>query len=138
MPHESLSPLSVLVVEDNDDTAESTAELLRMCGHAVRVATCGADALTAAAAEAPDVVLLDIGLPGMNGWEVAAKLRRQTQGKQPVVVAMTGFGTVSDKWRSADAGVDLHLVKPVDPASLAKLLSWVDANRPVPQARSGT
>lgn len=129
-------PLTVLVVEDNDDTAQSTAELLALCGYDVRVARCGPDALAAAAAGTPDVVLLDIGLPGMSGWEVAERLRRQARGEQPVVIALTGYGTAADRHRSADAGVDLHLVKPVDPCALTDLLARVRAARAVPRALS--
>ena len=68
------------------------------------------------------MVLLDVGMPGLDGWEVARRLRGRPAGKQPVVVAVTGFGTVGDRWRSADAGVDLHLVKPVDPGLLKGLM----------------
>src|SRR5262249_8440416 len=100
--------LFVLVVEDLEDGAQSTAELLRLCGHLVRVTYRGADALRAAAEEVPDVVLLDIGLPGMDGWEVARRLRDQADGRQPFIVAVTGYGTTADRWRSADAGIDLH------------------------------
>jgi two-component system OmpR family response regulator len=116
-------PLFVLVVEDLDDAAASTAELLILCGHRVRVAACGADALRAAAEEVPDVVLLDIGLPGLDGWEVALRLRAQPCGKRPVVVAVTGYGTDGDRGRSADSGIDVHLVKPVDPVALTGLLA---------------
>src|SRR4051812_818236 len=118
-------PLSVLVVEDLDDTAKSLAELLTLAGHAVRVALSGPEALRAAADATPDVVLLDIGLPGMDGWEVAQRLRGRASGKQPLVVAVTGYGTADDRWRSADAGIDLHLVKPVDPVALTRLLARV-------------
>jgi two-component system OmpR family response regulator len=117
--------LSVLVVEDLDDAARSTADLLTLCGHRVRVAPCGADALREADAETPDVVLLDIGLPGMDGWEVAQRMRARTRGKQPLVVAVTGYGSDDDRRRSADAGVDLHLVKPADPVALTALLARV-------------
>src|SRR6185312_16444520 len=100
---------------------QSTAELLTLCGHVVRVTGCGEDALRDAAARPPDVVLLDIGLPGMNGWEVARRLRDQATGKQPLVVAVTACATEEDQWRSAGAGFDLHLVKPVEPAMLVGL-----------------
>lgn len=103
--------LSVLVVDDSPDAAGSTAELLALCGHDARVAGSGAAALAAAATDPPDVVLLDLGLPDMDGWEVAARLRGRP-GKPPVMVAVTGFGAEGDRRRSADAGVDLHLVKP--------------------------
>lgn len=117
--------LCVLVVEDEDDSAQSLAELLTLGGHCVRVAPSGPDALREALVVCPDVVLLDIGLPGMDGWEVARRLRGQSRDKQPLVVAVTGYETTDDRWRSADSGIDLHLVKPVDPAALTKLLSWV-------------
>lgn len=133
-------PLSVLVVEDQDDCAQSTAELLTLCGHAVRVARCGPDALRDAALEIPDVVLLDIQLPGPSGWEVAARLRECAGGRQPLVVAVTGCGSDEDRWRSADAGIDLHLVKPVAPADLIRLLDWVGsqlAARAMPVAACG-
>ncbi|HEY1190046.1 MAG TPA: response regulator [Gemmata sp.] len=120
--------LSVLVVEDQEDCAQSTAEMLTLCGHAVRVARCGPDALREALADPPDVVLLDIGLPGISGWEVAAGLRERIRGRQPLVVAVTGLGTDADRLRSADAGIDLHLVKPVEPAELLRLLTWVRDN----------
>jgi DNA-binding response OmpR family regulator len=118
-------PLFVLIVEDLDDAAQSTAELLVRSGHTVRIAGCGDDALRTAAAETPDVVLLDIGLPGMNGWEVAKQLRARAAGKQPFIVAVTGYGTDGDRWRSADSGIDMHLTKPADPAALTALLAWV-------------
>ena len=118
-------PLFVLVVEDLDDAAQSTSELLTLCGHTVRVTGCCNDALRAVADEMPDVILLDIGLPDANGWQVAARIRERARGKQPFIVAVTGFGTEADKWRSADSGIDLHLVKPVDPQSLIRLLARV-------------
>jgi two-component system, OmpR family, response regulator len=122
---EQLPSLSVLVVEDLDDAAQSMADLLTLCGHRVRVATCGTQALQIAADATPDVVLLDIGLPGMSGWEVAERLRSQAVGKQPLVIAVTGYGDEADRWRSADAGVDLHLLKPADPTALLELLARV-------------
>jgi CheY-like chemotaxis protein len=121
----TLPPLSVLVVEDEADTAGSTAELLTTYGHEVRVTGCGRDALRATAAETPDVILLDIGLPGMDGWELTARLRRGLDGKQPFVVAVTGYATDDARLRSADAGVDVHLAKPVEPRALERLLAWV-------------
>jgi CheY-like chemotaxis protein len=131
------SPLTVLVVEDLQDGAESTADLLELCGHRVRVAYSGADALLASAEDVPDVVLLDIGLPGMDGWEVARRLRERAAGKQPFVVAVTGYGGESDKWKSADAGIDLHLTKPADPAALTGLLAWVRENLNARHAPAG-
>jgi two-component system, OmpR family, response regulator len=118
-------PLSVLVVDDIDDVAHSTAEMLTKIGHAVRVAKTGAAALRLAAHEKPDVVLLDIGLPDMPGWDVAARLRTQSAGKQPLLIAVTGYGSPADRLESQKAGFDLHLVKPADPAALIALLARV-------------
>ncbi|WP_439628934.1 response regulator [Gemmata sp.] len=135
------SVLSVLVVEDSADTAQSTADLLSMCGCRARVADGGPAGLRAAGEEVPDVVLLDIGLPGMDGWEVARRMRHAARGKQPLIVAVTGRGTDGDRDRSADAGIDLHLVKPVAPAALVLLLAQVRgvlaAHAPAPAAASG-
>src|SRR5262245_9614394 len=93
--------LSVLVVDDSPETADSTAELLTLHGHAVRVAYSGEDALSVAVAESPDVVLLDIRMPGLSGWEVARRVRGRLVGKPPVLVAVTAAGTEADRLRSA-------------------------------------
>ena len=115
--------LSVLVVDDSCDTADSMAELLRLHGHAVRVAFDGESALRSVGAEVPDVVLLDILMPGPDGCAVAERIRKHCAGrKQPLLVAVTGCGTPGDRLRSADAGFDLHLVKPVEPAVLIGLM----------------
>lgn len=116
--------LSVLVVDDYPDAAESEAELVFLLGHTVRVALCGADALRCVAAERPDVVLLDIRMPRDDGYAVARAIRERCvgAGKQPLIVAVTGCGNETDIRRSAEAGFDLHLVKPVDPAVLAGVL----------------
>jgi two-component system, OmpR family, response regulator len=113
--------LSVLIVEDNDDAASSTAELLEMRGHTVRIARSGLEGLSEAESDPPDVVLLDIGLPGLNGWEVCRQLK-QSSGKRPVVVAVTGYDSDEDCERSKEVGIDLHLTKPVEPKALASLL----------------
>jgi CheY-like chemotaxis protein len=117
--------LSILIVEDREDVAQSTAELLHLCGHAVRVSIDGADALRGAAAEPADVMLVDIRLPGMGGWELTRHLRALIRGKQSFVVAVTGCGTERDQWYSAEAGMDAHLVKPVDPVRLIELLDRI-------------
>jgi len=121
---ETLRTLSVLVVEDEEDGANSLSELLQLFGYRVAVARTGAAALLAAETDPPDVVLLDIRLPDIDGWEVARRMRETaTGGPQPVVVAVTGCGTEADQWRSADAGIDLHWVKPADPATLLATLA---------------
>ena len=118
------SGLRVLVVDDNVDAAESLGALLRLGGQQVSMAHDGHDALARAAADRPDVVLLDIGLPGMNGYEVAAALRRQLGGGV-ALVAITGYGQDSDQRRAAEAGFDRLLVKPVDATELDQALAGV-------------
>jgi DNA-binding response OmpR family regulator len=115
--------LRVLVVEDDDDTATSLATLLQTYGYEVEVATDGASACQAIHASLPDVVLLDIGLPKMNGWLVAKQIREQSTWKRPLIIAVTGHGREADRLRSQEAGIDLHLIKPVDPEELHRLLS---------------
>jgi CheY-like chemotaxis protein len=114
----------VLVVDDNVDAANSLAKLLaRLYGQEVRVAHDGTQALEAAEHFLPEVVLLDIGLPGMDGHEVARRLRERPTTGQALIVALTGWGLESDRQRSAQSGFDRHLVKPVDPEMLRTLLS---------------
>ena len=114
--------LSVLVLKDDADTAHSYAILLGMYGHRVRAAADGPEALRLAAEAAPDVALIDLGLPRMDGWAVARGLRRQSCERRPLLVAVTGYGQDDDRRRSEEAGIDLHLVKPVDPGELFALL----------------
>jgi two-component system CheB/CheR fusion protein len=102
--------------------------LLRMVGHEVDVAHDGEAALRRVSQRAPDVILLDIGLPGMNGYEVARHLRARPEGQGVKIFAMTGYGQESDKQRSIAAGFDGHLVKPVMPADLFSLLAGDRAN----------
>jgi CheY-like chemotaxis protein len=114
--------LRILVVEDQADTAATLALLLRMEGHEVQVAPDGPAAVGAVQTAPPDVLLLDIGLPGMSGWEVARWVTEQPAKKRPLLVAITGYGREEDRRRSEEAGIDLHLVKPVDPEKLLGLL----------------
>jgi two-component system, chemotaxis family, CheB/CheR fusion protein len=113
----------VLVVDDNVDVADMTVMLLQLAGHEAKAAYSGQSALETATEYKPDVVLLDIGMPGMNGYEVARQLRREPQTKDVRVIAMTGYGQDSDRLRSQEAGCDHHLVKPVDPQKLQDLLA---------------
>src|SRR5262249_34854516 len=103
-------PRRVLVVDDHWDGAESTAALLRIQGHEVRTAHDGPEALEAARAFRPQVVLLDIGLPGMDGYEVARRLRQEPESGGVVLVAVTGYGRDEDRRAAAAAGFDHHLV----------------------------
>jgi signal transduction histidine kinase len=112
----------VLVVDDSRDAARSLALLLRMMGHDVETAHDGPAALQAARARPPEVVLLDIGLPQMDGYEVAARLRQEPETKGAYLVAMTGFGQEDARRRSLEVGFDCHLVKPVDPEAVQEIL----------------
>lgn len=113
----------ILVVDDNRDSATSLAMLLELQGNEVTVAYDGEEALEAAAACRPEMVLLDVGLPGMNGYEVAQRMREIPGARGAVLVAQTGWGQEGDKRRAREAGFDHHLVKPVDPASLEVILA---------------
>ena len=112
----------VLVVDDNRDAAEALTLFLRSLGHEVYTANGGREALEQAAALRPELVLLDIGMPDMNGYEVARELRRLPWGAEVRLVALSGWGQPSDRQRSAEAGFDEHLVKPVDLGTLDALL----------------
>ncbi|QDV36880.1 Aerobic respiration control sensor protein ArcB [Tautonia plasticadhaerens] len=116
----------ILIVDDNADAANVLAKLLgRLHGQDVRVAHDGPAGLEAAEAFRPEVALLDIGLPGMSGHEVARTLRGQPGGEQMTLIALTGWGQEADRQRSKEAGFDLHLVKPVDPDDLIELLRTI-------------
>jgi PAS domain S-box-containing protein len=113
----------VLVVDDNQDAAASLAMMLRLEGHAVEVAHDGQAALEAAQRFAPEVVLLDLGMPGMNGFEACRAMREQPGGAARRILALTGWNQEDDQRRSRAAGFDAHLVKPVDPQALRELLA---------------
>ena len=102
--------------------AESVAMLLRMYGHSVEIARNGPVALQAVRDRPPDVVLVDIGLPGMDGWKVAKWIREQVSEKKQLLIAVTGFGEESDRQHSKESGIDLHLTKPVNPEELEVVL----------------
>jgi CheY-like chemotaxis protein len=115
--------MKILVVDDNVDSAESLALLLSMGGHEAHVAHDGPAAVDAAARLRPDVMLLDIGLPMMDGFEVCRRVRQEPWGQQMAMVALTGFGQDRDRAESASAGFDRHMVKPIDYDALLKTLS---------------
>jgi CheY-like chemotaxis protein len=122
------TPLRVLVVDDWSDTRDSLEMLLSAWGHEVRLARDGPSALEAARSFSPQAVLLDIGLPGgMDGWDVARRIREQDGGRAVLLVALTGHGRELDKARSREAGFDAHLTKPADPQELQHLLLGVAA-----------
>jgi PAS domain S-box-containing protein len=113
----------ILVVDDNVDSAESLGMLLKVMGNEVRTAYDGPKALEGAKEFCPDIVLLDIGLPGMSGYDVARKMKLLPEMKNTFLVAQTGWGQEEDRRRSMEAGFDAHLVKPVDQTALQKLLA---------------
>jgi len=113
----------ILVVDDNQDSALSMAMMLSIMGHDTRTAHDGESAVTTAESFLPEVVLLDIGLPKLNGYEVAQRIRQQPWGESMYLIAVTGWGQDEDRQRSAEVGLNVHMVKPVEPATLEKLLA---------------
>lgn len=118
-----LSPRRILIVDDNVDAAESLALVFSMGGHAVEKAHDGPAALAAARTHLPEAVLLDIGMPGMDGYEVARRMRGIPGMERALIIAVTGFDQKTDRERSREAGIDWHLVKPADPLQLQALLA---------------
>ena len=114
---------TILLIEDNDDARETLSRLLEFAGHRVSGAADGAAGLAAALVSKPDVVLVDVGLPKMDGYEVARRIRAAAGAWRPLLVALTGYGLPEDRARALEAGFDAHLVKPVDHAELEALLS---------------
>jgi CheY-like chemotaxis protein len=113
----------ILVVDDNADAAASLALLLKFSGHEVHVAHEGEAALRLAETLRPDAVLLDVGMPGMDGYEVARRLRQRPGMKDVVIIAVTGYGAEADRRRARAAGFDHHLTKPIEVASVADLIT---------------
>jgi PAS domain S-box-containing protein len=119
----ALSECRILVVDDNKDTADSLGMLLQLKGNDIRTAHDGLEAVEIAEAFHPELVLLDIGLPKLNGYEVARRIRQQPWGRDVILVALTGWGQDEDRRRSQEAGFNFHIVKPVELAALEKLLA---------------
>jgi signal transduction histidine kinase len=114
-------PRKVLIADDNRDAADSLAALLQLDGHETRLSFDGEDALSTYERFEPDVCLLDIGMPGRNGYEVARRIRQMPSGRRPLLIAITGWGQEADRHLAIEAGFDHHLTKPVDPRRLARL-----------------
>jgi CheY-like chemotaxis protein len=113
----------VIVADDNRDAADALAMLLELSGHEVRVAHGGRAALSLAQTFRPDVAILDIGMPDLSGYDVAAQLRREPWGGAIVLIALTGWGRDDERQRATAAGFDQHMTKPVDPEKLEAFLS---------------
>lgn len=121
----------ILIVDDNQDSATTLAALFEMLDHEARVAFDGVEAVKMATSFRPDVVLLDIGLPKMNGLAVARKIREQEGGQAMFLVAVTGWGDAEHRRQTAEAGFDLHLVKPVDAMALENALARRQGKLPI-------
>jgi len=113
----------ILVVDDNHDSALSLAMMLSIMGHETRTAHDGESAVATAESFLPEVVLLDIGLPKLNGYEVAQRIRESAWGASMFLIAVTGWGQEEDRQRSSEVGLNVHMVKPVEPAALERLLA---------------
>ncbi len=119
----------ILVVDDNDDAAQATAVLLELAGHEVKAVADGHDALASAPIFAPHVVLLDIGLPGIDGYAVARQLRAIDEMRSSCLIALTGYGQPADRERANEAGFDHHLTKPADPDELLRVIQeWLQSS----------
>ncbi len=116
----------ILVVDDNRDAAESVAILLRLIGHDVRTVHDAFEVLAAAEIYRPELILLDIGLPGMDGYEIARRLRKQPWASQTKIVALTGYASAEDRRQAELAGFDHHLVKPVQFDALSNLIAGLE------------
>ena len=113
----------ILIVDDNRDSAESMSEMLRLLGNEVAVAHDGFEAIEQADAFRPKLILMDIGMPRLNGYDATSRIREQTWGKDIAIVALTGWGQESDRSKSKEAGCDSHLVKPVSLSDLQKVVA---------------
>jgi CheY-like chemotaxis protein len=122
--------LRILVADDNVDSAKSLAVLLQIMGNEVHTAHDGCEAVNAALRMHPDLALLDIGMPRLNGYEACRRIREQPWAQHTVMVALTGWGQMEDVRRSEQAGFDHHLVKPVEPQALEKLLASCSRSAP--------
>ena len=123
-PAETLAQVrrNILIADDNQDALESLALMLRLEGHEVTCASDGEEALALAGLRRPEIVVLDVGMPKLDGCEVARRIRAESWGRDAVLVALTGWGQEVDRRRSREAGFDMHLVKPVDPATICEML----------------
>ena len=121
--HTAPRRFKILVVDDNHDSALSLAMMLSIMGHDTRTAHDGESAVQTAETFLPEVVLLDIGLPKLNGYEVAQRIREKAWGESMYLIAVTGWGQDEDRARSSEVGLNLHMVKPVEPSALEKVLA---------------
>jgi len=123
------TPLRLLIVDDNADSVDALGMWLRIEGHEVEIAYTGEQALIVALARHPDAIVLDLALPGLNGYDVTRRLRGEPGFERVCFIAMTGFGAYADRERAKQAGFDHHLVKPIDYDLFSKLLNEVKSGR---------
>ena len=121
-PQANVISRRVLVVDDNADSAEATALLLTLKGHVVKTAHDGEEALAAAEGFQPEAIVLDLGMPKLDGFEVCRRIRQRPWGMGVLMVAQTGWGQPQDRARAMEAGFDAHMTKPIDPDALQELL----------------
>jgi CheY-like chemotaxis protein len=119
------SRLRILVADDNEDSAETLSMLIGLMGHDVRVAFDGIEAVAIAEEFRPHLAFLDIGMPRLNGYDVARRIREQEWSRNMILAALTGWGQDEDRRTSKQAGFNLHLVKPIDPSAIQKLLTGI-------------
>jgi CheY-like chemotaxis protein len=127
----------ILVADDNRDAAESLALVLRFSGYQVSIAFGGAEALETASRERPRAAIIDIGMPGMSGHEVARRMRLEAWGRNAVLIALTGWGQEQDKQAAKAAGFDEHLTKPVDPEAVERILDKLLGQAPAEGGKGG-
>jgi CheY-like chemotaxis protein len=125
-----------MIADDNRDAADSLGMLLELAGHDVKVAHSGSAALAWGGSFRPDVVILDIGMPDMSGYDVVRSARQESWGKSAYFIALTGWGQAADKERAAAAGFDRHLTKPIDADFLGALLDAALLEKPTPPMNS--
>ena len=127
MASKDVKSYRILVVDDNRDSAESLALLLKYMGHDTHVALDGAQAVESASSVRPDVVLLDLGMPRINGYDACRRIRAEAWSRGMILIAQTGWGQDEDRRRTEEAGFDGHLVKPIDPDALLELVATLSA-----------
>jgi CheY-like chemotaxis protein len=134
---DAMRSLNILIADDNLDSVESLGMLLRASGYQVELAHDGSEAVETAMRMRPDVVILDIGMPRMNGYDAARRIREQEPNRSALLIAITGWGQDLDRRRSLEAGFDHHLIKPVEAEALDKLLqSFASSSRRPQQTRA--
>jgi len=134
----AVKPRRVLLIEDHADAREMLRLMIEMAGHVVYDAADGTRGLELLETEHPDMAIIDIGLPGLNGYQVAQQIREHPNGHAMLLVALTGYGSPGDLQRSIEAGFDHHLVKPIDPGELTRLISEIPGSVGAPQVRAST